>query len=300
MLTTLVEAISYAGPISYIDYSNNRLIISFSYGAIHAYESPELDKWIYLSGISKITPQEILKWYEEIIISGSIDGELSIISFSPENNFLEIQSTQKLHVDAVKDIVIKQDLIYTAGADNYINVLKISNNANLLSLVRLNKILAHNGWVNGLALCNGYLLSQGSDNVFTIWIANDMKRVAEVRFLNTRESGSSVSKPSGGNKWFILAGTQSQIDGEYCVTTINAITFQIIEIPLKLSQRYQTEQLKRKRYEERNLSVNCSAFVKDGFIIAASNFILFYSLPQFTLENEYEFEEDQEVNVTYT
>jgi len=45
------------------------------------------------------------------------------------------------------------------------------------------------------------------------------------------------------------------------------------------------------------MQVQCSVFTENGFIVAASNWILFYSLPKFIIRDEYQIDSNSEINV---
>ena len=280
-----------------IDYCENRLGISLSHGQIRVYTSTDLEEFVFLSDL-KVPPQEVLKWNGETMATGSCDGDINMLQFIPKTGLLVIRCSQNIHKDIIKDIIYRHDIIYTCSIDNYVNILRLSIDSDYFSLIRINKVQAHNGWVTGFALLNDLLLSQGSDNTYTIWKGFEMKKIAQLKYTKEEHSYSLISKPNAGHEWFLLADTQSQIDGDACVTAFHSKTFQIVEISLYTSPIHsQNDVIKENRLANTHMQVQCSVFTENGFIVAASNWILFYSLPKFIIRDEYQIDSNSEINV---
>ena len=298
MDVSLVKSIPRIECIESIDYLSEKLAISSSRGSINIYILSDLDLWTLSNSINNILIQTVLKWHNSLIISCSIEGEVSIISNTKNSSLLNIIFSRKFHTDLIKDMAIKNNIIYTCGIDNYINIIQITKDLELPYLSFITKIQAHKSWVTGISVCDDYLISQGSDNIISIWKILEIKKYAEIRYFSDTEKLSVMSKPSCSNEWAILAGTQSQITGDFCVTAINLRTVQIIEIPLDIKASCEkTLELKRLRLEEAQIEVQCSIFLANGAIVIADNWIIFFSIPEFNILYEGQLDNDCEVTV---
>ena len=125
MFVSLIPEIPVIDLITSLDYSKNNLVLSLNHGAVYTYSLSDSGNWENSSGISRITPIEVVKYYESQILCGSCEGEIIIISKNSQSRSLEQTYTQKIHTDLIKDIKVRFEYIYTCGIDNYINVLLI-------------------------------------------------------------------------------------------------------------------------------------------------------------------------------
>jgi WD40 repeat protein len=291
-----INTIPVIGIIRSLDYDNSTLVLSLSPGSVYIYSTKDLLAWELTNGLSKIPEIEVLKFYSSLIISGNCEGELTVMRANSSRS-LDILYTQRIHTDIIKDLAITSNCIYTCGIDNYINALIISTGS-IINLIRVNRIQAHKGWVTGIAITDEYLVSQGSDDTVNIWTLQ-LDKVAEIRYIKDDEDRSIVKKPSGKGNWFLIAGTQSQVTGEGCITVINAKTVQVIEIPFTLCTNHHDQSLKRTRLDEIQIEVQCSVFNRDCIVVAAAGWVFIYTFPQIELAFQHRLENDTEINVSF-
>ncbi|OMJ95671.1 hypothetical protein SteCoe_921 [Stentor coeruleus] len=265
------------------DYKDHELVISSQTGKIFIYREIK-NVWELAAGTIKEFSIEVVKWYENLILCGGIEGEICILSCVPKSKYLNLLYTQRIHRSTLKDIVWRNSDIFTCGFDSMVNICRLTQDNELIFLNIIQKIEAHKGWVTGLVLSENCLISQGSDNVVAVWNLEDFKKLKELRFVTNSEKTRLISKPCYYKNLIAISDTYGYDDEEGSFFVWNILTGQVIQAPILISHYLETsDQLKRIRNWRTQIEVQCTAFVKEGIFVASANCVFFYSFPNYSL-----------------
>lgn len=285
MNVSCVSEIKLSGDLCSIDCCENYLALSLRTNIVTVFVLEEY--YVNCACSTLILFPDVVRFFNVgYLLCGAGEGDLLVLEILPDSSLIQLKSSQKVHFSTIKEIIAKQDTVFTCGLDNYVNIFQVSKGIKTLNLFQTHSFLAHDGWVVGMSISSQHLLTQGSDNKVRFWDLKSLRKTMEIIYEQEDEPFSILCKPAFKEPYFYLANTKSQVNGNGCLTAVNEASLNIIEVGFEIYVGKARKVLGLGGYGCM-VDVQACAVVKEFIVVAVIFGVLLYSQEGFQLVDEF-------------